>query len=45
MSRMQLSLKYHSCGPACAAVITQSPEVKTTKITQPQSHGKQANTK
>ena len=25
-------------------VITQSPEVKTTKLAQPQSHGKQTNT-
>jgi hypothetical protein len=32
-------------GVAHAAVITQSPEVKTTKKTQPQSHGKQTNTK
>jgi hypothetical protein len=32
-------------GAARAAVITQSPEVKTTKRTQPRSHGKQANTK
>jgi hypothetical protein len=32
-------------GAARTAVIAQSPEVKTTKGTQPRSHGKQANTK
>jgi hypothetical protein len=32
-------------GAAQTAVIAQSLEVKTTKGTQPQSHGKQANTK
>jgi hypothetical protein len=32
-------------GAARTAVIAQSPEVKTTKSTQPRSHGKQANTK
>jgi hypothetical protein len=31
-------------GPACTAVIAQSLEVKTTKKTLPQFHGKQANT-
>jgi hypothetical protein len=31
-------------GAACAAVIAQSLEVKTTKKTLPQFHGKQANT-
>jgi hypothetical protein len=32
-------------GMACEAVIAQSLEVKTTKRTLPQFHGKQVNTK
>jgi len=32
-------------GAARAAVIAQSPEVKTTQKTQPRYHGKQTNTK
>jgi len=31
--------------PDGGTVIAQSPEVKTTKHAQPQSHGKQTNTK
>jgi len=40
--------KHYSCsegGMAHAAVITQSPEVKTTNSAQPWSHDKQTNTR